>query len=1165
MRESPTLKMIILGTLLGILGPTAGAAAAPPAPALSRCDVLVYGGTPGGIAAAIAASRGGARVVLVEPTQHVGGLVTSGLSHTDFRTYEGLNGLFLDFARRVEAQYQQAYGAQSEQVRACRRGTQAEPHVNERVFEQMLSEQPSLTVRKGLRLSSLQLGETPETQRTITRVTFTSADGQTHEEFAARVFVDATYEGDLMARAGVKFRVGREGRGEYDESLAPEQADSQLQAYNFRLIMTQDPALRVTVEQPEGYRREDFAAILPLLEDGGEGKDKKGRIKAIFDYPTGCVFKAQLPALPNGKYDINDVSAGIVRLSLPGQNLDWPEGDASARARVFATHLRSSVGLLWFLQNDPAVPEKFHNEARAWGWCRDEFTDNGHLPWQLYVREARRMVGARVFTERNTEAAPGDARSVFQADAIAMGDYGLNCHGTAHEGPRFGGRHAGEFYKRVAPYQIPYGVLVPRDRDNLLVPVACSASHVGFCALRLEPIWMALGQAAGVAARIAIEEKGERPVTVAAVPVPRVQRLLHAEGAATTYVADVPPGSPSFAAVQWIGARGGLHGLVPAGKEPGRRGRNIEGQYYEAFPGHAFEPDRPVDDALLQRWIARLDEAPAAEARRTLEVDGRLTRGEAAARLFALAERETPRVISTDVCVYGGTSGGVVAAVQAARMGKRVVLAEPGGHLGGMSSGGLGWTDFGGKTGKAEIGGLAREFYRRVGRHYGRDEEFTLEPHVAERVFDDWVKEAGVTVLRHQRIASVEKEGKRVRAIFMEDGTVCRASMFLDTTYEGDLMARAGISHTLGREANSQYDETLNGQQRPATNPRAGKFEVRLDPYVRPGDPASGLLPLLLQSGTLGEPGTADRLVQSYNYRVCLTDREANKLPLTPADYDPADYELLARWIEARAARGEKLTLSSFCKYDPLPNGKFDFNNRWPISTDYIGGASNYPEASFTEREAIARRHEDYLRGFFHFLATSQRVPETIRREMQAFGLCKDEFVRHGGWPHQLYVREARRLVSDFVMTQHHCQSKAVAPNPAGLAAYGIDIHAVRRIVHEGQPINEGSNGGPVPRPYPIAYASLVPKAEECENLFITFCLSASHVAFASIRMEPVFMVLSQSAATAACQAIDQGVPVQDLPYDGLRARLLADGQVLAWPAGANSDQGRKEAVKKAR
>jgi hypothetical protein len=510
-----------------------------------------------------------------------------------------------------------------------------------------------------------------------------------------------------------------------------------------------------------------------------------------------------------------------------------------------------------------------------------------------------------------------------------------------------------------------------------------------------------------------------------------------------------------------------------------------------------------------------------------------------------------PRVVEADVCIYGGTSGGVVAAVQVARLGKRAVVAEPGEHLGGMSAGGLGWTDFGGRTGKAEIGGLAREFYRRVGRHYGKDEEYTLEPHVAERVFGEWVEEARVPVAFKQRLAAVTKSGRRIAEIAMEDGTVYRAAIFLDATYEGDLMARAGVSFIVGREANAQYGETLNGRQLPASDPRAGKFEVPIDPYVVPGDPASGRLSLLLQPGELGEPGTADHLVQSYNHRVCLTDRDANKIPLeAPAGYDPADYELLARWIEARVAAGETLRLSSFCKYDPLPNGKFDFNNRWPISTDYIGGSSAYPEAGWAERDVITRRHEGYLRGFFHFLATSPRVPAGIRAEMRAFGLCKDEFVATGGWPHQLYVREARRMISDFVMTQHHCQGRAVAPDSVGLAAYGIDIHAVRRIVHQGRPVNEGSRGGAVPRPYPIAYTSIVPKASECENLFVTFGLSASHVGFASIRMEPVFMVLSQSAATAACLAIDDRVNVQRVDYPRLRARLLADGQVLAWPPG---------------
>jgi hypothetical protein len=304
----------------------------------------------------------------------------------------------------------------------------------------------------------------------------------------------------------------------------------------------------------------------------------------------------------------------------------------------------------------------------------------------------------------------------------------------------------------------------------------------------------------------------------------------------------------------------------------------------------------------------------------------------------------------------------------------------------------------------------------------------------------------------------------------------------------------------------------------------------------------------LLQAGDVGEIGAADRRIQSYNYRVCLTDRPENHLPIAPpADYDAADYELLARWIAARERAGERLTLRSFLKYDPLQNGKYDFNNRWPISTDFIGGADDYPLADLHERGAIARRHEDYLRGLFHFLATDERSPPQVRREMSRFGLCRDEFVDNGGWPHQLYVREARRMVSDFVMTEHHCTGAKQALRSVGLGTYGIDMHCVRRIVHEGQPVNEGSRSVSVPRPYPIDYGALVPRQMECDNLFVPFALSASHVAFGSIRMEPVFMTLGQSAATAACLAIDADGAVQEVDYGRLRERLIADGQVLEW------------------
>ncbi|MBA4147487.1 MAG: FAD-dependent oxidoreductase [Verrucomicrobia bacterium] len=528
-----------------------------------------------------------------------------------------------------------------------------------------------------------------------------------------------------------------------------------------------------------------------------------------------------------------------------------------------------------------------------------------------------------------------------------------------------------------------------------------------------------------------------------------------------------------------------------------------------------------------------------------------------------------PKTVYADVCIYGGTSGGVVAGVQASRMGKSAVIIEPGRHLGGMSASGLSWTDVGSRERVWIVGGLAKEFYSRVGRHYGQNSKnvfesetssdptrrgydfakppsLSFEPKVAESVFTQWLAEEKVPVYFNGRLKSLRKEKGRIQEMVTDSGLRVRAKVFIDASYEGDLMAMANVSYTVGREANSTYGETINGVQGPALSLRAGKFEVAIDPYKSPGDPSSGLLPYLLHHGEIGKIGSADKLVQSYNYRVCLTDNLTNSIPIAaPGDYDPANYELLARWIEARQAAGQKLTLRDFLKYDPLQNGKYDFNNRWAISTDFIGGAHEYPNADWPTRERIAREHENYLRGFFYFLATNSRVPETVRNELKSFGLCKDEFTDNGGWPHQLYVREARRMISDFVMVEQHCAGERIAQNSIGMGAYGIDMHAVRRVLHDGQPVSEGTIGRPVPAPYKIGYGAIVPKISECENLFVTFALSASHVAFGSIRMEPVFMILSQSAATAACLSIDEGVPVQQVNYGNLADRLRADGQVL--------------------
>ncbi|MDX2181073.1 MAG: FAD-dependent oxidoreductase [Bryobacteraceae bacterium] len=563
----------------------------------SPYDVLVYGATPSGIAAACAAADDGRRVLLAEPTARIGGMVSCGLSHTDFRTFEGLNGFYFDLSRRSLAYYESKYGEGSEQARDSLYGTQCEPSVNLLMFERLLAERPRIAVRKNLRLDSVR--------REGLRIVSATISGTA---FAANTFIDATYEGDLMAAAGVEYRVGREGRSEFGESLAPEKPDGQLQGYNFRLSATQVPENRVTPKKPAGYRRDDFAGVLPLLADG--------RIERIFGHPKDCIFKAQIPRLPNRKYDINDVSNCPVRLSLPGENLKWPEGDAPARRRIFDEHLLWHTGLLWFLQNDPAVPAKFRDEAREWGWCRDEFADSDHLPPQLYVREARRMRGLHIYTENDTAHAPGDARSILHRDAVAIGDYSHNCHGSAHEGPRFGGRHVGEFYKPIPPYQIPYGVVVPRDVENLLVPVAASSSHVGFCALRLEPIWMSMGQAAGHAAHLAAAEK----IAVQRVPVDRLQRRLWSAGGATFYASDIPPGHADFALVQRWGTAGGFHGIAPKPSEPGSRGKNKLGQYHEAFLGHAVELEKPLDDALRATWekLAReLGAAPPAGMART--------------------------------------------------------------------------------------------------------------------------------------------------------------------------------------------------------------------------------------------------------------------------------------------------------------------------------------------------------------------------------------------------------------------------------------------------------------------------------------------------------------------------------------------------------------------
>ena len=519
-----------------------------------------------------------------------------------------------------------------------------------------------------------------------------------------------------------------------------------------------------------------------------------------------------------------------------------------------------------------------------------------------------------------------------------------------------------------------------------------------------------------------------------------------------------------------------------------------------------------------------------------------------------------------DVVVYGGTSAGVIAAVQAKKMGKSVLIVGPDVHLGGLSSGGLGYTDTGNK---AVIGGLARNFYHRVWAEYQKDstwawqrpeafgnkgqgtvamdkDERTMwifEPSVAEKVFEDYVKEFGLTVLRDEwldRAKGVRLTDGRIAEITMLSGKKFAGKMFIDATYEGDLLAAAGVSYHVGREANSVYGEEWNGNQVGILHHghHFGAVKKPISAYKTPGDPSSGLLPRI-SAEPPGVRGEGDKRVQAYCYRWCATDHPDNRIPFPkPANYDASQYELVVRVLDA----GWRQT---FHKFDLLPNRKTDTNNHGPFSFDNIGMNYDYPEASYERRREILAEHRTYQQGLLWFLANDPRVPSEVRQEANRWGLPKDEFKDNGHWPHQIYVREARRMVGAFVMTENELTKKKPTPDSVGMGSYTIDSHNVRRYVTpEGHVQNEGDIGVPI-SPYSIAYGALVPKRGEIANLFAPVACSATHIAYGSIRMEPVFMILGQSAATAAVLAIDGNLAVQDVPYAALRARLLEDGQVL--------------------
>jgi hypothetical protein len=519
--------------------------------------------------------------------------------------------------------------------------------------------------------------------------------------------------------------------------------------------------------------------------------------------------------------------------------------------------------------------------------------------------------------------------------------------------------------------------------------------------------------------------------------------------------------------------------------------------------------------------------------------------------------QQTRETIRTEVCVYGGTAAGVMAAVKVARLGKTALLLQPGKHLGGLTTGGLGWTDYGKKH---VIGGMARQFYRDLGHESGRDEDWHFWPSTAERVINRMIADAKVPVRLCQYLDKVEMSGKRLTAVTMLGGLRVEAPMFMDASYEGDLLAKAGVTSTVGRESNSVYGETINGIQVHQKH----QFSHPVDPYVVAGDPKSGLLPQVVNEDLSRRQGEGDKRVQAYCFRMCMTDDPALKIEWPkPAVFEPLQYILATRWFN-----GEKDTWNDQVhamhptvpsKFDILdtktPGGfhKTDTNNHGPVSSDFIGANHDWPEGDYATREKIFQSHVSYQMGYYWHMANAPEIPARYRQAYQRWGLPKDEFTDTGHWPHQLYIREARRMVSDYVLTEADCFLKRTVTDSVGMGSYAMDSHNCSRFVKmengKARVLNDGDVQAAPAGPYPVSYRSIVPKRGECENLLVPVCLSASHICYGSVRMEPVFMALGESSAVVAVMALDAQKPVQDIDIGKLRQRLLADGQVLETPS----------------
>ncbi|MCX7045769.1 MAG: FAD-dependent oxidoreductase [Candidatus Sumerlaeota bacterium] len=577
----------------------------------SAADVVIVGGTPGGIMAAIAAARLGRTAIILERTSHIGGLPANGLGATDIGTRGATGGLFLEFVGRIRDYYVKTYGENSEPVKDCSDGYHFEPSVAEKILNAMIREQPMIQTRLRCQFDAAPENVKLENGR-LTQIQILDRDSGKREWLSARVFIDATYEGDLAAAAGAPFRLGREGKDEFKEPMAGKlykqwggpygpgstgEADQAIQSYNYRLALTKRPDNRVPIPKPATYNRNDYASIiedLRLNRSTGPATTKRGEVEW-----DGIGRAVNIVHLPNNKTDANNQHAAFVSTDLPEENWPWPTATWEWRDRFAQRQRDYTLGLLWFCQNDPELPAAFRERCSEWGLAADEYGDNGHFPRQVYVREGRRITGEYLFTANDARPTAGKERPPIHQSSITASHYSLDSHAVRKREPNR--VHLDGFFSEGSkPYTVPYGVIMPLKVEGLLTPVPASATHVGFSTLRMEPCWMALGQAAGVAASLSVE----LGVVPRKVPIERMQRALLNQGAILIYFSDLKPGDPHFTAVQWFGLRGWL-------------------------PDWKASLNEPVSEKDAVRWIKESSVAKPASYQ-----PGKTTRGELLGALF---------------------------------------------------------------------------------------------------------------------------------------------------------------------------------------------------------------------------------------------------------------------------------------------------------------------------------------------------------------------------------------------------------------------------------------------------------------------------------------------------------------------------------------------------